>query len=64
VLTSVMKWSEGLSNRVSIIIRIYVQHMRFAAYMAVLLITLFRTLLLLFCIVYTVVCFLCLCLIL
>jgi hypothetical protein len=57
VSTSVVKWSEGFSNRVSIIITRYTDHMKFYCFFHILLVP--------FCIiVYMVVCFVCFCLVL
>jgi hypothetical protein len=61
VSTNVVKWRECLSNWVPIIIRKYIDHMRFAAYMAVsLIIRIFSYSFVLLCIIaHVVVCRIC-----
>jgi len=51
VSTNVVKWSEGLSKRISIIIRRHINGTKFAAYMAVPFIIFFHQILVLFYII-------------
>ena len=50
MLISVEKWSEGLNNKVCIIIKRYVDQAKFAACMDISFVTFFRILLVPFCI--------------
>jgi len=65
VSTSVVKWSVGLCNRVSVIIRRCLDQVKFAAYITLTFIKfLYIPLVLFSVIVYMAVCFICFCLIL
>ena len=67
VSKNVVKWSKGLTNRMSIIIRRYeyLDETKFAAYVVVSFVTFFKFFWSYFCVIlYMAVCFVCFCLIL
>ena len=61
MLTIIVKWSEVLSNRVSTIVRRYIDHVKFAAFMVASFITFYRCI---YIYIYMVVCVVWFCLIL